>query len=122
MANIGWETFKDQEWRQKHFPANRIAFYAEENVSRYNAAAKDGTSMNAYIDGEITIEELCSQVARHNFLRNVGVSKEAMVFELNFLGYIDRSEYEEKMTLLRQGQLTGLTACPHKERKKDGTD
>lgn len=88
---------EEQGYRRLSFPDNRICF----RHNNADAAYEDARNMSAYADGKMSLEQLCEEVARTNYLTfSGGVSKEQMLFELWFIGYISEERYRNELEKL----------------------
>ena len=80
--------YRKQTLRQAKYPVDRIAF-----LKSWNTAQQDTDSIKKYEAGKESLEWLCSQIARHNYLDQYFIDgkipEEMMLNELRIIGRIE---------------------------------
>lgn len=83
--------YNHQETRQANFPDNRIAFLNSEA-----AVVADTVAMKKWANGEIGIDQLCTEVAWNNYLEKLfphkRIPRKMMINELRVCGWLVDSQ------------------------------
>lgn len=77
--------YAEQHKRKKKFPPDRIPF-------RHQATSEDILAFTAYVEHDITLDELCANVAWNNFLEreyeNGMIPEDVMMRTLMSIGWV----------------------------------